>query len=391
MCTKSNDLSVINELLAVCDLPLRERDFIEAEKAILSKTATVLYTIIVACCVAITGAYGISAQLGLDFLPGKILFIPLICLPTASVYYFVFPKWLGILRYRQYETTNNQQRDVAFFMEHFEMRVNGVNTGSYLYAFIRRIIISENLYIIVLPNMVVLPIRHVAIPEEKWNIIQQCINTAMAASKNQPSTKNTDMANDQNRFTRLMCFGLVIMLCSLFLIPYEDKETIEVVADNELTESIYRNMVSEQSFDLSLNDWGSVTFVSCMPDPDADADPLTDASFYLIRDGDLLYRFPYVAENNVRETGLCENISFVVFADSNEDLRGDVIIGVQYVSGAGPQGMIPYTEVRIYEDSGNSSFVYNGTLSHEINTNLPAEATAEYVKSFLANYLSGRS
>lgn len=391
MYSESNNLSVVNELLAICDLPLRERDFIEAEKAMLDKTATVLYTIIVACCVAIIGAYGMSAQLGLGFLPIKILFVPLLCLPTASVYYFVFPKWLGILRYRQYETTNNQQRDIAFFKDHFEIRVNDINTGSYLYTFIRRIIISENLYIIVLPNMVVLPVRHVAIPEEKWNIIQRCINTAMAALKNRPSTKNTDMANDHNRFTRLMCFGLVIMLCSLFLIPYEDKETIEVVADNELTESIYRNMVSEQSFDLSLNDWGSVTFVSCMPDPDADADPLTDASFYLIRDGELLYRFPYVAENNVREAGLCENISFVFFADSNEDLRDDVIIGVQYVSGAGPQGMIPYTEVRIYEDSGNSSFVYNGTLSHEINTNLPAEATAEYVKSFLANYLSGRS
>ena len=391
MYSESNNLSVVNELLAICDLPLRERDFIEAEKAMLGKTATVLYTIIVACCVAIIGAYGMSAQLGLGFLPIKILFVPLLCLPTASVYYFVFPKWLGILRYRQYETTNNQQRDIAFFKDHFEIRVNDINTGSYLYTFIRRIIISENLYIIVLPNMVVLPVRHVAIPEEKWNIIQRCINTAMAALKNRPSTKNTDMANDHNRFTRLMCFGLVIMLCSLFLIPYEDKETIEVVADNELTESIYRNMVSEQSFDLSLNDWGSVTFVSCMPDPDADADPLTDASFYLIRDGELLYRFPYVAENNVREAGLCENISFVFFADSNEDLRDDVIIGVQYVSGAGPQGMIPYTEVRIYEDSGNSSFVYNETLSHEINTNLPAEATAEYVKSFLANYLSGRS
>lgn len=391
MYSESNNLSVVNELLAICDLPLRERDFIEAEKAMLGKTATVLYTIIVACCVAIIGAYGMSAQLGLGFLPIKILFVPLLCLPTASVYYFVFPKWLGILRYRQYETTNNQQRDIAFFKDHFEIRVNDINTGSYLYTFIRRIIISENLYIIVLPNMVVLHVRHVAIPEEKWNIIQRCINTAMAALKNRPSTKNTDIANDHNRFTRLMCFGLVIMLCSLFLIPYEDKETIEVVADNELTESIYRNMVSDQSFDLSLNDWGSVTFVSCMPDPDADAVPLTDASFYLIRDGELLYRFPYVAENNVREAGLCENISFVFFADSNEDLRDDAIIGVQYISGAGPQGMIPYTEVRIYEDSGNSSFVYNGTLSHEINTNLPAEATAEYVKSFLANYLSGRS
>lgn len=229
MYSESNNLSIVNELLAICDLPLRERDFIEAEKAILGKTTAVIYTIIVACCVAIIGAYGMSAQLGLDFLPIRILFIPLLCLPTASVYFFIFPKWLGILRYRQHETTKNQQRDVAFFTDHFEIKANGVNTGSYLYAFIKRIIISENLYIIMLPNMVVLPVRHMAIPEEKWYIIQQHINAAMATTKEMPHAQNADTADEHNRFARLMCFVLVIMLCSLFLIPYGDKETIKVL------------------------------------------------------------------------------------------------------------------------------------------------------------------
>lgn len=159
------------------------------------------------------------------------------------------------------------------------MQVNGENTGSYLYAFVKRIIISENLYIIVLPNLVVLPIRHGAIPEEKWNIIQQCINSAMAVTKEKPRAKKADKPCKRNRFTSRNFFILIILLCSLFLIPYKDIEAIEVAADDKSTASIYGNMVSEQSFDLSLNDWGSVTFVSCMPDPDADADPLTDASW----------------------------------------------------------------------------------------------------------------
>ena len=388
----NSELVLVNELLVVNELTLRKKDFVECQKALFGKRSAFLYTVVTVCCVAALGVYGIAKQMGIgNSLPIGMMLTLLLCLLVASIFYFIVPKWIGILRYRQYETTNNKPRSVAFYTDHFEMRINGVNTGNYLYAFIRRIIISENLYIIVLPNMVVLPIRHSTIPEEKWNIIQQYINTAMATSRNQPNTKNTDIANDQNRFAKLICLGLVILLCALFLIPHEDKETIEVVADNELTEAIYRNMVSEQSFDLSLNDWGAVTFVSCMPDPDADANPLTDASFYLIRDGELLYRFPYVAENNVRETGLCEKISFVFSADSNNDLRDDVIIGVQYVSGAGPQGIIPYTEVRIYEDSGNSSFLYNESLSHEINYNLPAESTAEYVKEFLANYSGGQS
>lgn len=224
MCTKSNNLSIINDPLAISKLSLHEKDFIEAEKAILGSTATVLYTIIVACCIAIIGIYGISAQLGFDFLPSKILFVPFICLPTASVYYFVFPKWIGILRYRQYETVNNPQYNIAFLMDHFEIRVNNVNAGSYLYASVRRILISENLYIIVLPHMVVLPIRHVAISEEKWSVIQRCINTAMAAGKEQTHRKNTDITEDQNRFTGLMCFVLVILLCSLLPIHFENKK-----------------------------------------------------------------------------------------------------------------------------------------------------------------------
>ena len=387
-----SELALINELLAVNELPLREKDFIECQRALLGKRSAFLYTVVAVCCVSALGVYAIAGQMGIgNSLPIGMMFTLLLCLLVASVFYFTVPKWLGILRYRQYETTNNKPRSVAFYTDHFEMQVNGENTGSYLYAFVKRIIISENLYIIVLPNLVVLPIRHGAIPEEKWNIIQQCINSAMVVTKEKLRAKKADKPCKRNRFTSRIFFILIILLCSLFLIPYKDIEAIEVAVDDKSTASIYGNMVSEQSFDLSLNDWGTVTFVSCMPDPDADADPLTDASFYLIRDGDLLYRFPYVAENNVRETGLCESISFVFFADSNEDLRDDVIIGVQYVSGAGPQGMIPYTEVRIYEDSGNSNFAYNRALSHEINTNLPVDVTAEYVKEFLANYVGERS
>lgn len=29
-------------------------------------------------------------------------------------------------------------------------------------------------------------------------------------------------------------------------------------------------MIPEQSFDISLNDWGNITFISCMPMPDFD-------------------------------------------------------------------------------------------------------------------------
>ena len=184
----------------------------------------------------------------------------------------------------------------------------------------------------------------------------------------------------------LVSFALIIILCSIFLDSCKDNEVNEAVIAEESASPAIKNMTSNHSFELSLNGWGTVTFVSCIPDPGPDANPLIDVSFYLIKSGELLYSFPYVSDNNLRETGLYENTSFVFVADSNRDSRDDVIIGAQYVSGAGPQGMIPYTEVRIYEDNGNSGFVYNETLSNEVNANLPAEAIVEYIKSFLANY-----
>ncbi|MCM1561704.1 MAG: hypothetical protein NC123_19545 [Butyrivibrio sp.] len=161
------------------------------------------------------------------------------------------------------------------------------------------------------------------------------------------------------------------------------KENDMFAADDQFMEVIDRSRIDDQSFEVVLNEWGKVTFVSCMPDFYAEnLDPLTDASFYLLKNEKVLYRFPYVSDHNIRETGLCEGVSFVFFEDIDEDNKKEIVIGVLYVSGAGPQGMIPYTEIRIYEDGGNE-FVYNGKLSGEMNEKLTDEVTADYVKALL--------
>lgn len=185
-----SELELVNELLVVNTPTLQEKDFIECQRALFGKRSAFLYTVAAVCCVAALGVYSVAKQMGIGSrLPIEMMLTLLLCLLVASVFYFAVPKWIGILRYRQYKTANNKPMSVAFYADHFEMRINGVNTGSCLYAFIRRIIISENLYIIVLSNLVVLPVKHSAIPEEKWNVLQQCINTAMATSKEQLSTK----------------------------------------------------------------------------------------------------------------------------------------------------------------------------------------------------------
>ena len=113
--------------------------------------------------------------------------------------------------------------------------------------------------------------------------------------------------------------------------PEENDKNINI-NDNELLEKIHKIKIEEQSFKRSIGYWEEVTFVSCMPYLGDNTNPLTDVSFYLIDDEKFLYHFPDVAENNIRASGLCEGVSFVLFEDINGDAWEDIVIGVLYIS-----------------------------------------------------------
>jgi len=61
--------------------------------------------------------------------------------------------------------------------------------------------------------------------------------------------------------------------------------------DSNSMEYINKYMIPEQSFDVTLDDWGEVTFVSCKPT--YDVDPQEYAAFILIREEQILSRFHY--------------------------------------------------------------------------------------------------
>ena len=164
------------------------------------------------------------------------------------------------------------------------------------------------------------------------------------------------------------------------VIPEQNQKEDTNLYENELMEKINQTKIDEQSFDIELNDWGNVTFVVCMPDKDEN--PLTDISIYLIKDENVLYHFPDIEDNNISIAGICDGVSFVYFDDINDDGKDDIVIGAIYETGAGPQGMIPYTQIRIYEDIG-SEFVYDQELCDAINVELPEDATAEQVKEMI--------
>lgn len=156
--------------------------------------------------------------------------------------------------------------------------------------------------------------------------------------------------------------------------PSEEPEQLsDEVSDNQMQDKLDADrIIEEQSFQVELNDWGEVRFVSYEPDPSG-RDSHEDVSFYLMKDDEILYQFPYIGADHSSGYGLYWDVKFVMFTDTNADEKEDVVIGAEYMTGAGPQGAIPHTVVRIYEDNGNY-FTYNEGISDKINEYLPWES-----------------
>lgn len=123
-------------------------------------------------------------------------------------------------------------------------------------------------------------------------------------------------------------------------------------------------VIQEQSFDVELNDWGEVQFVSSMPDG---VPMMRDVSFLLTKENQIIYTFPAYDE-----VGLLESVDAVGFQDIDGDNVKDVIVIMTYVSGAGPTGMVPRKAVRIFRAEG-SEFTLCHDLMLEILFNIEDE------------------
>lgn len=134
----------------------------------------------------------------------------------------------------------------------------------------------------------------------------------------------------------------------------------------ELDES---RVITEQSFEVDLNDWGEVRFVSYLPTYDT---LWEDVSFVLAKDNQIVYHFPAYFENNSTENdsvGMFDSVEAVGFQDIDGDGSKDAIVIINYVTGAGPQGMIPRKTIRIFS-SQNNGFVIQYDLIDELMKNM---------------------
>lgn len=150
--------------------------------------------------------------------------------------------------------------------------------------------------------------------------------------------------------------------------------------DSDSIEYINKYMIPEQSFDVTLDDWGEVKFVSCRP---TSCD--YEASFYLISDEQILYKFPYMREDNKRYyTGCFDSIEAVAFRDINDDGKEDIIIIFNYVSGAGPTGMVPRPGIRIFLAGENEFYLAEDIMTdvtqHILGKDMTIETICNYLK-----------
>ena len=98
---------------------------------------------------------------------------------------------------------------------------------------------------------------------------------------------------------------------------------VDYPSGEELDES---RVITEQSFDVDLNGWGEVRFVSYLQTYDT---LWEDVSFVLAKDNQIVYHFPAYFENNSTENdsvGMFDSVEAVGFQDIDGDGAKDVIL-----------------------------------------------------------------
>ena len=159
---------------------------------------------------------------------------------------------------------------------------------------------------------------------------------------------------------------------------YADGSQENLDDDINSIEKINEYMIPEQSFNVTLDDWGNVTFVSCRPTSwRVNEEP----SFFLVRDEQILYKFPC---NNLKDYGgMFDSIGAVAFRDINDDGKKDIIIIFNYVSGAGPTGMIPRPALRIFLAGENEFYLAEDVMTDVEQHILCKDMTIENISNYL--------
>jgi hypothetical protein len=161
--------------------------------------------------------------------------------------------------------------------------------------------------------------------------------------------------------------------------------SLEDTGETDLNISLDESRIlKDQTLPIKLNNWGDVTFVTYGPKT---GDDFEDVSFYLMKDKKVVYSFPFYWEKNKTDEtrGLFDSVVSVGFRDINHDNLKDVIVIINYITGAGPQGMVPRPKVRIFLADKKEFYLAKDLIDditdHVDESDLTIDTIDEYFKS----------
>lgn len=138
-------------------------------------------------------------------------------------------------------------------------------------------------------------------------------------------------------------------------------------------------IIQDQSFDVELDGWGKVRFVSCEPE-----DSLDTPHFYLMKDSQVLYTFPW--EDRTGTPGVFDSVRFVSFPDIDKDGKKDVVIGVGKMFQKADSS-IPYSVISIYLNRGNAFDTADSLTSRVNGAVMYGEAEYKDVSALIGQFM----
>lgn len=127
-------------------------------------------------------------------------------------------------------------------------------------------------------------------------------------------------------------------------------------------------LIGEQTFEVTLEPLGKVTFASYRPD--TQQNPLGDALFEIQEAGGKTTALEGIFENNIRANEIFNKVEAVSFPDYNSDGFSDIIIICNYSPSSGPDVGTGYSEARIYRGNEDGLFTLERELSEVTNSAL---------------------
>ncbi len=164
-----------NDILAINSQKLKEHDLVEWQYAVMTNSAKAAFVIVAAGTAIIFIAALIAKFLQINIVSISTLTLIAICFLVAIFCRFVCPNLLGKLRYKQYCATHNSKGRVVFYADHLETMVGDETVQKLFYTDIKRIIVSENLYIMTFPHLIHCIVRRDGFSSENFDIVQKSL------------------------------------------------------------------------------------------------------------------------------------------------------------------------------------------------------------------------